>query len=831
MNWQAIVLEALSASLLRPVFLVLAAIVLLRLFRVDHPASRHAVWAGVLAGMLVLPFANLTFPHIDIPVAPPETPTLARPEAPASIPDEASAPLRTASGEFEGMRGGVTLNQRPTPPEAGAASPARPRQPLSPASLVLWIYLSGLLAILGYRFTGWILLQRLLSRTIAVGRTLLSESAEVDVPVTVGLLRPRVILPKEWRRWDPGIRRAVLAHEFAHLRSRDLWVMALARTVRHLFWFHPLAWWASRKAAETAEMACDRVAMRKVATPSAYSKILVDFAGRVSRRRFRIAIPDLAMARSTRLSRRIDMVFASGITRSPRLPLWTVATVGTPLVLLSATLGLSRPAPLRVIPPVVTAEPEIEAREPEVPIAATLQEAAQPIVPPQNPIADLIEQGYCLRCHYSSTSTRAPARLVLDDLEVNDIARDAPIWERVVTELRARSMPPAGYARPEPDVYDSALQRLEDELDAVEAARVADGKAIPVSDLELAARLTRFLSWGEPDAELRRLAENGTLSDPGVLEGQARRLMADNDSPDVIREYFFRDWLGLWMLDDEDGPLISDFRAETREFLRSQLREDHSLLDLLTADYTFVNESLAEHYGIPEVEGTELRRVTLEDERRRGVLGQASVLTAWSRSGRISPTTRGIMVLKSFLGLDVGDPPPNIGPIPEVAPGQSTSVRRRLEEVTADDRCQGCHWSIDGLGFGLQNFDATGRWQDRDGDAPADASGGFPDGTEFDGIIEFREGLLDRQDAFLHTLTGQLLGYALGGPIPRGLPRRQLRYDEMPAVRAIVREAAEDDYRWSAIITGIVRSTPFRTTRIDRDECDDIRWRRNTGQC
>lgn len=829
MNWESIVLEALSASLLRPVFLFLAAIFLIRLFRIDHPASRHAVWVGVLAGMLILPFARLTAPHFDIPVGTPEATTPVLPQFSASIQDiQPDTPTGTTSEDPQ-ARSAAALNTESTAFARQEPFPERSREPMSLARLVVWTYFAGLLAVLAYRLAGWMLLRRLLSRARTIGFPFVMESADVVVPVTVGLFRPRVLLPLGWREWTPATRRAVLAHEFAHLRRRDLWVMALARTGRHVFWFHPLGWWVTDELSETAEMACDVAATAKARSPAAYSKILMDFADGVSRKRFRVAIPGLAMARTTRLSRRIDMVFAAsgGITQSLRRPLWTVITVGTPVVVFSAAIGFSRPSPLPIVPPVRVALPEIRASRPEA-SPLPLQELAEPVAPSQSPVVDLMEQGYCLRCHYSSVG--APARLPLDKLDVEDIGRDTPIWERVVIELQARSMPPAGYARPEPAVYASALQLLENELDAAEASKVAEGKAIPVSDLELAGRLARFLWYREPDAELQRVAEGGTLRDPGVLEAQVRRMIAD-DGFDVVRHNFFRRWLGLWRLDDEDVPLRQEFLAETREFLRGQIREDHSVLDLLTADYTFLNAQLAEHYGIAGVESEQMREVTLDDERRRGLLGQASVLTAWSQAGRISPTTRGVMLLRSILGLRVADPPPNFSPIPDTTSGESTSVRLRLEEVTAEDRCQACHRSIDGLGFGLQNFDATGRWQDRDGDSPADASGAFPDGTSFNGIVEFREALLDRQDAFLHTLTGNLLAYALGGPTPDGGPTRSLRYDEMPAVRAIVRQAAVEDYRWSAIITGIVLSTPFQTTRIDRDECDDLRWRRATGQC
>jgi mono/diheme cytochrome c family protein len=335
-----------------------------------------------------------------------------------------------------------------------------------------------------------------------------------------------------------------------------------------------------------------------------------------------------------------------------------------------------------------------------------------------------------------------------------------------------------------------------------------------LDDVALASRLSFFLWSSIPDPELLEVAEKGRLSDPAVLEHQLARMLTD-DKAQALLDNFFSEWLDLRkvttvrpdprIFPEFDENLRDAFGRETALFLESQLHENHSALDLLTANYTFLNERLARHYGIPNVYGSHFRRVTLGEGPRAGLLGQGSILTVTSYADRTSPVQRGKWLLQTLLGTPAPEPPPNVPPFP-VNDGKSKplSVRATMEQHRANAVCATCHSQIDPLGFALENFDAIGRWRTADGEARIDPSGVFPNGTRFDGPVQFRRVLLEQQDAFIGTLTEKLLTYALG---------RGLEYADMPAVRRIVRDASGDDYRWQALIHGVVNSLPFRQRR------------------
>ena len=342
-----------------------------------------------------------------------------------------------------------------------------------------------------------------------------------------------------------------------------------------------------------------------------------------------------------------------------------------------------------------------------------------------------------------------------------------------------------------------------------------------VSDLELASRLSFFLWSSVPDDELLDVATNGTLHEPDVLGQQVSRMLADARSKAVI-ENFAGQWLRLRGLDglrpvealfpDFDDSLRDAFRQETEHFLDYILREDRSVVDMLTADYTFVNERLARHYNIPNVTGPRFRRVSLADTPRRGLLGQGSVLAVTSFPTRTSPVVRGKWVLENVFGVPPPPPPPNVPVLTERNDGgrdtqREPSMRERMAEHRRNPACSSCHSMIDPIGFALENFDAIGRWRDIDESfAPIDASGILPDGSEFAELSEFQTALATRAEQFVTTFTAKLLVYALG----RGLEP----YDQ-PAVRAIVAEAARADYRISSIINGVVTSLPFHMRRTE----------------
>jgi cytochrome c551/c552 len=346
-------------------------------------------------------------------------------------------------------------------------------------------------------------------------------------------------------------------------------------------------------------------------------------------------------------------------------------------------------------------------------------------------------------------------------------------------------------------------------------AGVKPGESYRISDLELASRLSFFLWSNGPDDELIDLAIQGKLKDPKVLEQQVRRMLADPRSEELVKN-FAGQWLGLRTLQSQtpEGTIYPDFddnlrqamRTETEMFFESILREDRSVIELLTADYTFVNERLAAHYGIPNVYGTQFRRVTLEGPQdvRRGLLGKGSVELVTSNSDRTSPVLRGKWVLENILGTHPPDPPPNVPALkPNPAAGPQT-MRQRMEEHRANPACSSCHKMMDPIGFSLENFDGTGRWRIREAGRNLDASGQLVDGTPINGVVSLREALVRYSPQFVRTVTEKLLTYALG---------RGVEYDDMPVVRSIVREAGKSNYRLSAIVLEIIKSMPFQMNR------------------
>jgi mono/diheme cytochrome c family protein len=353
----------------------------------------------------------------------------------------------------------------------------------------------------------------------------------------------------------------------------------------------------------------------------------------------------------------------------------------------------------------------------------------------------------------------------------------------------------------------------------VESASPGDkpGTFRRVGDLEIASRLSFFLWSSIPDDELLQLAAHGKLSDPVVLEKQVRRMLTDERSQ-ALATNFAAQWLYLRNLrgmsrdfatfPNFDDNLRQGFERETELFFESIVREDRSVLDLLRADYTFVNERLAKHYGIPNVYGSDFRRVTLPGDERRGLLGQGSVLAVTSYATRTSPVLRGKWLLENILGTPVPPPPPGVPALEENHSGlRPRSVRERMEEHRKNPACSGCHNIMDPLGFSLENFDAVGAWRSRsESGAPIDASGKLVDGTVVDGPVSLRDALLARSGAFTQTLTEKLMTYAIG---------RGVEYYDMPVVRSVVRASASSDYRFSSLILGIVRSAPFQMRRTE----------------
>lgn len=340
---------------------------------------------------------------------------------------------------------------------------------------------------------------------------------------------------------------------------------------------------------------------------------------------------------------------------------------------------------------------------------------------------------------------------------------------------------------------------------------IAPGANYRISDIELASRLSYFLWSSAPDEELLNVATQGKLRDTAVLERQVRRMLADRRS-EALATRFAGQWLHLQNLKDVqpdaflypnfDRNLAQSMRRETELLFDSIMREDRSVLDLLTADYTFVDELLAKHYGIPNVLGTRFRRVPVTDDNRRGLLGQGSILTLTSISNRTSPVARGKYIISVMLGMTPPTPPPNVPPLPEkAADGKQKSVREKVEEHRANEPCRSCHRIIDPMGFALENFDAVGVWRNKDNGFPVDVAGELFDGTKLNGPASLRQAILNRSDAFLGGFTENLLAYGTG---------RVLETYDMPVVRSIARDAAGNNNRFSSYILGVVKSPPFQ---------------------
>ena len=425
----------------------------------------------------------------------------------------------------------------------------------------------------------------------------------------------------------------------------------------------------------------------------------------------------------------------------------------------------------------------------------------------------------CARRILGTLARRAYRRPVTDaDLQplvkIFEVGRAAGGFETgVARALEALLSLPAFLMRAEVDPVDSPA-----------------GTIYRISDVELASRLAFFLWRSIPDEELLDAATRGQLRDPVVLERQTRRMLADRRAA-----RWMNDFLGQWlqvrnlqtMVPDPlrfpgyDSTLRDALIKETELFFESQVREDRSVLDLLRADYTFLNARLAEHYGIPGVYGSHFRRMPVVDPARGGLLGHGSVLTTTSYADRTSVVLRGKWVLETLLGSPPPPPPANVPPLPENdGKSEPASLRERMEQHRSNPVCATCHANMDPLGFALENFDAIGRWRESDEGAPIDSAITWRD-TEIDSPKAFREALLRQgEDELLRTIAEKLLTYALG---------RGVNYLDAPAVRQIVRDAARDDYRWSSLILGIVRSAPFQQ-RIVRDPDQEERVAASVGR-
>ena len=350
------------------------------------------------------------------------------------------------------------------------------------------------------------------------------------------------------------------------------------------------------------------------------------------------------------------------------------------------------------------------------------------------------------------------------------------------------------------------------------AGGAGPGAMRPISDVALASRLSFFL-WGRlPDEELVAAAARGALSDPEVFEAQVERMLADPRA-EALGTRFAAQWLRLQDLDkvhpdalrfpDFYEQLARDMRRETETFFNALVRDDGTLWDFLTADFSYMNERLARHYGIPGIAGDHFRRVPYTDGARRGILGHGSILTLTSHANRTSPVLRGKWVMEVLLGTPPPPPPPDVPELDatdEASDGRFLTVRERLEQHRANPTCNSCHRFIDPIGIALENFDVTGTWRVRDTGTPVETLGELYDGTPLHGPDDLRAALLRRPESLARTFTQNLMAYALG---------RRIEHYDMPAVRRVAKAAADGDYRLGTFVREVVRSDPFRMAKAD----------------
>jgi hypothetical protein len=341
---------------------------------------------------------------------------------------------------------------------------------------------------------------------------------------------------------------------------------------------------------------------------------------------------------------------------------------------------------------------------------------------------------------------------------------------------------------------------------------VAAGTAYKISDVELASRLSFFLWSSIPDDELLAVAAKGTLRQPAVLEQQVRRMLRDPRSDSLV-DNFAAQWLQLRNLQritpdndlfpEFDDNLRQSFRREVELLFETIMREDRSVLDLLNADYTFVDERLAKHYGIQNIYGSHFRRIPVPDDVRRGLLGKGAILAVTSNADRTSPVVRGKWILDNLQGMPPPAPPPVVPPLSASAgtADKPKSMRDQMATHRANAVCASCHKLMDPIGLAMENFDAVGRWRTKDAAGPIDATGDLIDGTHVDGIVQLRQALLKRPDVFVGTMTEKLLTYAI---------ERGVEAPDMPTIRGIVRDANKQDYRFSALVLGVVKSPAFQ---------------------
>jgi beta-lactamase regulating signal transducer with metallopeptidase domain len=819
-------------------------------------SARHLVWAVALTGTLAMPavvWLGISWPasHM-VPAAWVARAGLALNTTwrgarrftdgevwPQTVTPRSHAPFTPESGQPRRESGRL----------AGSSSPVVQRPSVRVLGVVVWII--GTLGafgsvIVGLLWATWLV--RSASDASADWHASLTEalriinlgtpvrvliSPRVGVPVVSGLIRPSLLLPTEASAWTADRRRIVLLHELAHVKRRDCLMQVIAQIAWAIHWWNPLMLIAVSRLRAEQERACDDLVLAGGTRPTDYADHLCDIASRMRRSAPPAMWATLAIARTPRLTVRIEAILDNARNRGTPSRAFSAAlsiigaafvmSVGAMSVSIAASPNLTTLAavPLSMQTPYIALLPgrtperlqttDILA-EPMTAFAALSAPARRGAQAFTAEAGQTFLDAYCTKCHDSRTKV---ANLILEGFNPEAITDAPEIWEKVVRVLRIGLHPPGGIPRPSADVADGFRHSIEAALDRADQLHSIAPGPEPLVVRELAARVSAFLWNQEPDDTLLTLASSGRLRDPSALRQHVRRMLADSRSSGFLTG-FFGDWLHLKQLagvkrdqaafPEFDDGLRDAFHRETELFLASQVREDRSVADLLTANYTFLNDRLAAHYGLPPITGSALRRVALTDDRRYGLLGQGSILSVTSFVDRTSPVLRGKYVLEVLLGGQLPPPPANVPALKNRGPENPATMRMRMEEHRKNPVCVSCHVTMDAVGFALENFDAVGRWRTTEADLPIDASVKLPDGSFIDGPAQLRDVLVQRREAMASTITLRLLAYALGRPA---------RYSDMPTVRAILWDAASTQYTWSAIVAGVVKSPAFQTRALE----------------
>jgi beta-lactamase regulating signal transducer with metallopeptidase domain len=806
-------------------------------------AGRHLVWAAALAVALLVPLTVAFGPRwvVAVRVAWPFGSAHQDPDSAGN--NVARGAVSSALDDREATSPGATVDiDALFPRVASGRRDETPRSvPLDVGTLWLVGIALALIRLAGGHLwaaavarrataladTAWLADAVSARASLGVGRQVqLLTSGSIDVPAVWGVFRPKLLLPAAAVRWTAEQRRAVLLHELAHVRRGDGAFLLVARLAAAVHWFNPLVMLAGARLRAEQERACDDLVLGTGLSAADYAQRLCELVQQSRRPRLPMwAAP--AMGQPSRLEARVRAMLDPACRRQP--PSWRAraflgalaAATAVPLAAVrpvTSASQLASPDPAKDVDvPVAVAladdaAPRIAGTQPALPQSAQIRAsvAAQAVEPsPSQPASFLSE--HCTSCH---NETRKTANVTLDLADLERVDARAEMWEKVVRRLRSGTHPPSSVPAVDPAALEVFVSTLEAALDRSEAAHWGSDAAVGLSGGDVAARLATFLWGAPPDRRLAALASGEQLRDPATVRREVRRMLNDTRAVSLLTG-FFDQWLLLGNIDrvkpdparypEFDEDLRKAFRRETELFVQSQVRDDRPVPELLRADYTFVNERLARHYGISGIFGDEFRRVRLADDSRAGLLGKGSLLAITSYAERTSPVLRGAFVLRTFFGTPPPPPPPNVPALKTGNPDEPSTLRTRMEAAVKAPVCASCHSLIDPLGFALENFDAVGRWRNTDAGLPIDASGAFAT-RPFRGPAEFRLALLERSDAFVRAVTERLLSYALDRPIT---------HLEMPAVRTIVRNAAVDGYRWSSIITGVVVSTPFQTRRLD----------------